>query len=1001
VVSTRIQLTTILLLALSVGHVDGATAADWLVDAWRVEEGLPDNSVNAITQTPDGYLWLGTQGGLVRFDGVHFTPVRDQALKITRVRQLYVDRSGRLWVIGEMGSVAFIHDGKVRSFSTDDGIPANGLQAPTEDAKGQVWFSARREEGCFYFDGVRFVSGLAENAPILGQFNNLAFDSDGTLYGGRLGELWKLFPGEPAIVVGAAQPERVPLLRPSRHGGFWLVSRRECFLVRAGKWQRIGELPYALPTMSEVALNYEDSVGQLWVINRERSRPVSVATNGLVVEHHFTSRPNLSCRAFLEDHEGNRWWSVLNDGIRRFRPRRLELVSDGTNLFPNTVTAVAADTSEGVWALTGRGVIRITNTVTRVANLLTNPVVYPVSLWVEPEAVWVGAHRTGLYRLAGDGVQRFRDEESDPEATFLLSAVFRDARGELLAGSAEGLFRFAGDKITRVEDADILESGHGDFRAFAQDRKGRLYAGLRNGGLLLREGELWSTPIGDLPGDDIAALWCDAEDTLWLGVTSHGLCRLKNGKVFSFEATHVRLPQNIYGIVEDNLGFLWLTSSEGIFRVSRAQLNAVADGRAKDATVRWFDKSDGMLSAQCTGGQQPVATRSSDGKMWFATTTGLYVIDPVHLPQNDLKPNVIIEEVLVDDRPVWKYPLNSSRLAPTALKVAPNNSRLEVRFTALSLTQPQRNRFRYQLARHNGDWVEGNTQRVAYYTRVPHGDYQFKVMACNNDGLWNETGATLAITVLPHVWQTLWFRSVAVFCFGLLLFSGYRWRVRGLERERALQHEFSRALLESQEQERKRIAAELHDSLGQSLLTVKNYATMAMKEPTLPEKTQKQLREISDSASTSIEEVRSIARALRPYQLDRFGLTRTLEDTAATVTRAGNLQIQAEVENIDGLFSADAEIGIYRIAQESLNNVVKHSRASTARFEVCKEDGVLRMTVEDNGVGFNYDAAINGSSSGFGLANLRERVRLLGGSLKIETAPGKGTRLAIDIPAKP
>jgi signal transduction histidine kinase/ligand-binding sensor domain-containing protein len=994
---TRIQLAAILLLAFA-GHFEGFAAADWLVDAWRVEEGLPDNSVDAITQTPDGYLWLGTQGGLVRFDGVRFTPVRDPALKITRVRQLYVDHSGRLWVIGELGNLAFIHEGKVRSFSTDDGVPDNGLQAPTENAQGQVWFSGRREEGCFYFDGNRFVNGLPENAPRLGQFNNLAFDGDGTLYGGRLGELWKLFPGEPVRVATGEEPQRVPLLRPSRHGGFWLISRSECFLVRAGKWQRIAELPYELPTMTEVAPNYEDAAGKLWVISRQGSRPVSVATNGFVQEHPFTSRPILNCRAFFEDREGNRWWSVSNDGIRRFRARQLEPVNKGINL-STTVMSVAVDAQQGVWALIGRGVVRITNSAAPTAALLTNRVVYPVSLWVEPEAVWVGAHRTGLYRLDGERVERFRDEESDPEATFLLSALFRDARGDLLAGSTEGLFRFAGDKITRVEAADILESGYGDFRAFAQDRKGRLYAGLRNGGLLLREGDLWSTPIQDLPGEDIAALWCDTDDTLWLGVTSHGLCRLKNGKTFCFETTRLRLPQNIYGMVEDDLGFLWLTSSEGIFRVSRVQLNAVADGRAEDATVRWFDKSDGMLSAQCTGGQQPVATRSSDGKLWFATTTGLYVIDPAHLLQNDLKPNVIIEEVLVDDRPVWKYPLNSSRVTPATLKVPPNNSRLEIHFTALSLTQPQRNRFRYRLAEH-GDWVEANTQRVAYFTRVPAGDYQFKVIACNNDGLWNETGSTLAVTVLPHVWQTLWFRSAAVFCFGLLLFSGYRWRVRGLERERTLQHEFSRALLESQEQERKRIAAELHDSLGQSLLTVKNYATMALKEPTLPEKTQKQLREISDGTSASIEEVRSIARALRPYQLDRFGLTKTLQDTAESVSRAGNLHLKAEIENIDGLFSADAEISIYRIAQESLNNVIKHSRASAARFEIRKVDGIVRVILEDNGVGFDLDGAVNGSFSGFGLANLRERVRLLGGTLKIETSPGKGTRLAVDIPRK-
>jgi signal transduction histidine kinase/ligand-binding sensor domain-containing protein len=995
----RTQLAAALLLVLITTPLEAAPANDWLADAWRVEEGLPDNTVDAIVQTPDGFLWLGTQGGLARFDGVSFSTVDDPALKIARVWQLYLDRSGRLWVIGELGNVAFIHNGQVRSFSAADGVPPNGLQAPTEDASGQVWFSAREEEGCFYFDGARFVNIVPENGPRLGQFNNLAFDSDGTLYGGRLGQLWKLFPGSPSLVAGRAEPERVPLLCPSRQGGFWFIARSECFLVRGGKWQHVAEIPYELPTMTEAAHSYEDSAGHLWVINRQRSVPVSVTTNGLVAQHPFTLRPNLNCRAFFEDREGNRWWSVPNDGMRRFRPRQLESVSNGANLSSNTVLAVAADTRQGVWALIGRGVIRITNTTAPTAVLLTNAVMYPVSLWVDPETVWVGAHRTGLYRLASGSFDKFHNE-GDPEVTFPFSALFRDARGDLLAGSAEGLFHFAGDKITRVEEADILDSSHGDFRAFAQDHQGRLYAGLRNGGLLLREGSQWSQATDTLPGDDIAALWCDADDTLWIGVTGHGLCRLKNGKTFSFQPTRLRLPRNIYGMVEDDCGFLWLSSSEGIFRVSRAQLNAVADGRGEEAPIRWFDKSDGMLSAQCTGGQQPVSARSSDGRLWFATTSGLYFIDPSRLPQNDLPPPVTIEEVLIDDKPVWKRPLNSSRVVPADLKVSPNNSRLEFRFTALSLAQPQRNRFRFQLTGLNRDWVEAGTQRVAYYTRVPSGHYQFKVIACNNDGLWNETGATFAISVLPHLWQTLWFRTLALASSAALLFGAYRWRVRGLEQERVLQQAFARTLLESQEQERRRIAAELHDSLGQSLLTVKNYATMALKEPTLPEKTQKQLTEISDSASASIEEVRSIARALRPYQLDRFGLTKTLEDTVQVVTRAGNVQIKAEIENIDGLFPSDVEISIYRIAQESLNNVVKHARATTGRFEVHKVSGAIRMTVEDNGVGFDYEARLNHSSSGLGLANLRERVRLLGGTLKIESSTGRGTRLVVEIPWK-
>src|SRR5882672_9735873 len=214
---TRMQLAVILLLLFTAGHLKSLGATDWPLDAWRVEDGLPDNIVDAITQTPDGYLWLGTQGGLVRFDGVRFSTVDDPAFKIERVRQLYVDRSGRLWVLGEIGNVAVIHEGRVKSFTSADGVPRDGLQTPTEDADGRVWFSASANQGCFCFDGVGFVKMTSTNGPALGQFQHLAFDTDGTLYGRRLGELWKLYPGVPELVPDDADPQRTPMLCPSRH----------------------------------------------------------------------------------------------------------------------------------------------------------------------------------------------------------------------------------------------------------------------------------------------------------------------------------------------------------------------------------------------------------------------------------------------------------------------------------------------------------------------------------------------------------------------------------------------------------------------------------------------------------------------------------------------------------------------------------------------------------------------------------------------------------------
>jgi signal transduction histidine kinase len=365
---------------------------------------------------------------------------------------------------------------------------------------------------------------------------------------------------------------------------------------------------------------------------------------------------------------------------------------------------------------------------------------------------------------------------------------------------------------------------------------------------------------------------------------------------------------------------------------------------------------------------------------------------------------VVVEAVLIDDaaRPVVApaSTVNKEPPARMTVTVPAGIHRLEIRYAGLSFSAPDRVRFRYRLEGFDKDWVNAGTRRAAFYTKVPPATYRFQVLACNNDNVWNEVGASIGVIVEPLFWQTAWFRLMAMLSAAGFAVALYELRVLGLKRQRAVQEGFSRRLIESQENERKRIAAELHDGLGQSLLVVKNYASMALKESQLPQKTQNQLQEISDNATASIEEVRSIARALRPYQLDRFGLTKTLEDAAEVAAQAGRLEIAATVDDIDGLFSPDSEINIYRIVQEWLNNVVKHSRATHGRLLVRKGAGTVRMILEDDGVGFDYDSVMKRTVAGFGLANLNERTRLLRGSLKIETAPGKGTRLSVDLPCK-
>jgi signal transduction histidine kinase len=323
---------------------------------------------------------------------------------------------------------------------------------------------------------------------------------------------------------------------------------------------------------------------------------------------------------------------------------------------------------------------------------------------------------------------------------------------------------------------------------------------------------------------------------------------------------------------------------------------------------------------------------------------------------------------------------------------------LEFHFTALSLVSPQRNQFRYQLEGWDRDWQEAGAKRVAQYTRVRPGNYRFKVVAANNDGVWNEAGAMMAVVVLPPWWQTVWFRTFTALSVVLIVVGAYRMRVRRLESDRLAQQEFSRRLIESQELERQRIAAELHDSLGQSLLVIKSRALVALREENLPAPVTAQLDELITMAAGAIQEVREIAHNLRPFQLDELSLTRAVRGMLTNVTRAAGLNLEHDLANVDGAFALAEEINFYRIVQELLNNVVKHAKASGVRVTLKRDANAVRLTVTDNGRGYDTSTLLGG---GFGLRGITERVRMLGGDWTVHSNVGKGTTVEVIVPIRP
>jgi signal transduction histidine kinase len=400
-----------------------------------------------------------------------------------------------------------------------------------------------------------------------------------------------------------------------------------------------------------------------------------------------------------------------------------------------------------------------------------------------------------------------------------------------------------------------------------------------------------------------------------------------------------------------------------------------------------------MNSAACSSGGQPNGFRASDGKLWFATEDGIAVLDPQAARVNLRAPPVRVEELTVDGRSI---------AGNGSVRLTPGQVSLDIQYTALSFVKSNQIHFRYRMEGLDSDWIEAGTRRTAYYTRIPPGSYTFRVIAANSDGVWNNEGAKMAVRVLPPYYRTWWFQLSVSLVVAALIAGAWRYRVLQWEREQALQQAFSSRLIASQEEERKRIAAELHDSLGQRLVIVKNLALFFLRaqgeEPVKSGKL-RSIEEISAEAALAIDETREISYNLRPFQLDRLGLTKAIEGIVGTASTACSIRFSQELDNIDEVFPEDLRINFYRIVQESVNNVMKHAEATEVSIRVERTTDHVLLTIRDDGKGFTPGTARSDSDrGGFGVTGMAERARSLGGRMTVQATPGHGTTVLVRVP---
>lgn len=966
-----------------------ASNAQYRFDRWTTDNGLPQNTVRDIAQTRDGYLWLTTFDGLARFDGARFA-VFDKGntpgLSSNRFTALYEDKAGTLFAGTEGNGLITYSNGIFTSYLPTDGLPSQAILTIRPTLKGTLLISTENQS--YYLREGRFVPSSDEYES-----------SQANFYLSPSGTLWTV--------------DKNGVRQQNNERNIYYSLKFDIFDIRA-----------------DVKL-YEDSGGNLWAGSLSRLYRLK---DGVVTR--FTERDGVFMRPYCEDNDGGIWFASgrvrdPENGLARFKDGIFTFYGPESG-FPKTdIGQIIKDREGTIWIGTSSGLYRAQKqliTAYSTEQGLVNKEVYPLletrngdiligtsrwisrfrdnrfatlplpqqrydyvqALWEDKSGrLWIGIVG-GLHWYENGQVKNVSSLINAPNTVW---AVRSDSRGNVWVATIKGLFKFNGDTVAaRYEIKDGLPSA--DVKVIHEDRNGTLWFGTYGGLARFEDGRFisWTTKDG-LASDRVRSIYEDSDGALWIGTYDGGLSRFRDGKFFNCTIENGLFNNGVFCILEDKRGNFWISSNKGIYRVNRQELNDLADGKRARVNCIAYGKPEGMLNTECNGGRQPAGLLATDGKMWFPTQEGVAVVDPDKVTINPLAPPVEIEAVAID---------RANIVFSDSVEVNPSQTSLDITYTALSLIKSDLIRFKYKMEGLDPDWIDVGPRRTAYYSYLPPGEYVFKITAANSDGVWNSEGKSIKIVVVPPVYRRSWFVVLAIACAFGLLFLIYRYRVSQLESARAAQQAFSRQLISSQEEERKRIAGELHDSLGQALLVIKNRAYLGAAATEQASATRAQFDEISDSAADAINQVREISYYLRPSQLERFGLTAAIEEMLEQVSAASGIRFDFEAESLEGAFSSEAEINFYRIVQECANNIVKHSRAARAQVTISRSEQAIELTVRDNGKGFDTNAsrATGAGKSGFGLTGIAERARILGGASTIESAPGKGTTIRIRIESR-
>jgi PAS domain S-box-containing protein len=761
------------------GAEPGALGPTYNYQAYNVEAGLPHNSAGELLQTRDGYLWVGTDSGLARFDGIRFVNYRiatAPGLADNLIRCLYEDKDGTLW-IGTQRGLSRMRHGTIELVE----MPRVAITSLTQDRVGRVWIATLGQGLWMYRDG-RATACRDPLLPAAGpecEVRGLFADSTGRVW------LWIRTKGVAYLendtlhLYEDGLKDRVVLAYAfveNPRGTLWLGTNKGLLRLRGGEVTKFG-LAQGLPEELIRGL-YADPHGQVWAATNRLYRLTDPAA-GVFVEVPLPA-VDYNLRAIIQDNEGSYWVGSAGYGIARMQPSGFRTIPAG-GLLPNgvVVRTVSVDPAGNIWAaLPARGAVRIAPDGKASAVDLgadANAEVWAV-LAAADGSVWLGAR--GALHVWRDGhltafpqFQRTR-------------ALFEDRAGAIWIGAevGGGVVRYQNGAFTKFDDkipAPVAVGGVPIPRplayVFAEDAAGAIYAGLlRRGVIRLQDGVVtrYETDTG-FPASDIRAIYPAPDGTLWVGTRGSGLLVLDRGRWLHPDALSEPFNDQVSTILEDHYGRLWLGTPKGIVWVAKAELLAVARGERPDANLRLAGSSEGIQPGAVGSGSTPAIWKTPDGILWFATRYGLIKVDPETLPFNAIVPPVRIERVLINDQPAART---------DAIELSAGARSLAIDYTALSFVRPGEVRFRYRLDGYDAAWTNAGVRRTAFYTKLPPGRYRFQVIACNDDGVWNTTGAGVDIVQQPFFYQTTWFWGAVAIVFLLAGPIIYRLRTAALRR---------------------------------------------------------------------------------------------------------------------------------------------------------------------------------------------------------------------------